>query len=177
MDCTTDDVNARCRTTPENLPFTGCDCRPTKPKEAANETSTSARMWREETRATPPISETIMNGEENPGLVSGRVYDFYGGAIICQWWIDWIGTGVREKKRGRNRPLNLRFMPGLCRESTGVSHRASIGTYSKSISPVYSSRGRIRMLSLYCSTHWRVQPGMRPRAKMDMNRSSGMSSR
>ena len=54
---------------------------------------------------------------------------------------------------------------------------SSIGVYSRSIGPVYWSRGLSRMLFSNCSMTWAVQPGMRPMVKMEMNRSSGMSSR
>ena len=79
------------------------------------------------------------------------------------------------KKRGATRPLSGFLVAWF--SSPGRYPRCSRGTYSKSISPTYSVSGRIRMLSLYCSMHWTVQPGMRPRAKMEMNRSSGMLSR
>ena len=55
--------------------------------------------------------------------------------------------------------------------------RASIGTYSRSMGPSYHSSGRMRMLFSNCSSTCSVQPGMRPRAKIGMKRSSGMSIR
>ena len=80
---------------------------------------------------------------------------------------------IKQRRTVTALPTWLLLGPGLRTDYA----RCSIGTYSRSISPVYSSNGLMRMLSLYCSMHWRVHPGMRPRAKMEMNRSSGMSSR
>ena len=53
----------------------------------------------------------------------------------------------------------------------------SIGMYSKSISPVYCVKGRINTLFSYCSIHCSVHPGIRPRANMGINKSSGIPNR
>src|SRR5215470_1510675 len=57
------------------------------------------------------------------------------------------------------------------------TYRASTGTYLWGYSgPMYSARGRMRRLLLYCSRTWAVQPEMRLTAKMGVNRSVSMPS-
>lgn len=73
----------------------------------------------------------------------------------------------------RGSPLP-RKPPRMCLLACRLYARVSMGTYSRSIGPSYQSSGRMRMLFSNCSSTCSVQPGMRPSAKIGMNRSSGM---
>ena len=74
-------------------------------------------------------------------------------SVATSYCVNGSLIGMAQEQLKRKGAVTGPQVFALSRGSTEAYERCSMGTYSKSISPVYSSSGRMRMLSLYCSTH------------------------
>jgi hypothetical protein len=77
-----------------------------------------------------------------------------------------IGNGSGPRC-GRNDSLRADAALSMSRlQGETRLYRSAIGMYRTSRAPMYSARGRINLLSAYCSRMWPVQPLMRLMAKI-----------